>query len=803
MTAHPLAPLLAYPQWIVVRLVPLPNGKTDKLPVDHRTGHVTPAGSGGAHNPAIWQGYVQAMLSAQSCGANHTVGFVITAPDPFWCLDIDNALQADNTWSPLALSLCQALPGTVVEVSQSGRGLHVWGQGVVPPHASKRVDLGIELYTELRFIAIGTGHVGDMSQPCPTIAQFAAHYFPPAASSGVDLPGTGPRADWLGPPDTEAGNADLLRRAMMSRSATVAFGGTGATFADLWHADAAVLARAYRPDSSSSEPYDRSSADAALFQHLAFWTGCDQGRMLRIAQGSALKREKWEREDYIARTIAKAAGQQRDVLQDKPGPASPVDAAPSPPSLKPEDAPTAPLALTATMTPRAGAAFLLAEQQAVLFSGCIYVADHHRVLVPGGRLYKPDQFKTVFGGHTFSMDAGNERTTRDAFEAFTQSQVLAAPWVDGVAFKPALPFGTIIESEGRRRANTYWPAKVRRVKGDPTPFLNHIARLFPNPRDQSIMLYYMAGCVQFVGNKFQWFPLLVGVEGNGKSFLSRCLAHAVGHRYTHWPTADKLGGQFNAWMFGKVLFCIEDLKIGNSTEGWERFKPFVTGDNLEIEAKGVDQRTDEVCGNLVANSNHRDAIIATLGDRRVAHLWCAQQAWGDLARDGITEAYTNWLYDEWAKRQDGYAIVAEFLHSMVIPPEFGLPWLMGRAPRTSSTDAALEVGRGRLEQEVLEQIDQGTIGFREGWVSSTYLDRFLAGTLRQGGTLAPNKRRELMRNLGYEWHAALKDGRVNNEVLPDQAKPRLYLRLDHPARALTLPADVARAYSEAQLRERR
>ena len=29
----PLAPLAACDQWIVVKLVPLPNGKTDKLPV--------------------------------------------------------------------------------------------------------------------------------------------------------------------------------------------------------------------------------------------------------------------------------------------------------------------------------------------------------------------------------------------------------------------------------------------------------------------------------------------------------------------------------------------------------------------------------------------------------------------------------------------------------------------------------------------------------------------------------------------------------------------------------------------------
>jgi hypothetical protein len=802
---HPLAPLLAARQWIPVRLVPLPNGKTDKLPLDYRTGQVTAKGSDGAHDSAIWLSHETALWTAQSLGPSNTVGFVITESDPFWCLDIDGALQADGTWSPLALELCAALPGTAVEVSQSGTGLHIWGQGHVPDHLAKNVPLHIELYSRLRFIAIGTNAVGDMSQPCASIAAVAARYFPPRAT--YETPDDGPRADWRGPTDDD----DLIRRAMQSRSAASVFGGGKAAFADLWTADAAALAKAYPPDSNSSEPYDRSSADAALAAHLSFWTGCDVARIERLMRRSALVRQKWDdRDDYLVeRTITNACRMQRDVLRDKPPPEPPLGAMPGPaaPPADPQPgvvitldspafaAPSAPAATTASMTRRPEQSFLGPQEQQALFNGCVYVADYHKVMCPGGRLIAPDRFRAVYGGYSFAMDARNERVSRNAFEAFTESQVLRAPVVDGTCFKPALPYGTIVENEGRKRANIWWPANVRRTKGDPQPFLDHLARVLPVPADQQILLRYMAALVQFVGHKFQWMPLLIGVEGNGKSFFSRCVAASVGQRYTHWPAADKLGKQFNAWLFGKVFFAIEDIAIGDSHDVWEKLKPMITGENIEVEAKGVDQRTDEICGNFMANSNHKNGVRATANDRRVSQLWCGQQSLSDLARDGFSQDYMPRLYD-WSRHQDGYAIVAEFLHTYPLGPD-DLKWVLGRAPRTSSTDAAVQAGLGRIEQQVLEAVEQDEVGFRGGWISSIFLDRLLE-RLGRGSTVALNMRRDMLRSLGYDWHPNLPDGRVHNIVLPDGAKPKLFVKHGHAALALTGGGEIARAYAEAQ-----
>ncbi len=51
---------------------------------------------------------------------------------------------------------------------------------------------------------------------------------------------------------------------------------------------------------------DHSSADLAMCNMLAFWTGKDPDKMDSIFRKSALYREKWEREDYRSSTINKA-----------------------------------------------------------------------------------------------------------------------------------------------------------------------------------------------------------------------------------------------------------------------------------------------------------------------------------------------------------------------------------------------------------------------------------------------------------------------------------------------------------------
>lgn len=780
-----LAPLAAFRQFVAYVLVPSQSrpGKTDKFPVDCASGRVADA-----HDPAIWTDAQTAISTAARLGHGYGVGFVFTEYDPFWFLDIDNCQTPDGSaWSPLATQLCAAFPGAAIEVSQSGKGLHIIGSGRAPMHGKKNKNYNLEFYTEKRFIALtgisATGSAStDFSHILPNLV---AQFFPPTHSDDETAANwtTEPCEEWRGPTDDE----DLLRRALRSQSAAAAFGNR-ASFRDLFECNVEVLARAY-PDAERG--FDASSADAALAQHLAFWTGKDCERIYRLMMRSALVRPKWERDDYLRKfTIPNAVAIQRDVLTDK----EPEPLAGASEMGEPSPEATGEKAVAEMVT---GNVFMNVDETLNLFSGCVYVYDQNKILVPGGLLFKPEPFRVMFGGYSFPMDNANERSSRDPYEAFTQNQAFRSPRADGTCFKPNRAFGEIIRDAGRSRVNTYWPITIPRQVGDVTPFLDHMAKLLPNERDREILLSYMCACVQHKGVKFQWAPLLQGVEGNGKTLLTRCVAEAIGKRYVHWPKASKLDKQFNAWMLNKLFYGVEDIYVaGNRREVLEELKPMITGDDLEIEGKGVDQVSADICGNFMFNSNHKDAIAKTHNDRRFTVFYTAQQYAADLERDNMTGDYFPNLYT-WLKDGGGFAIVSELLYTRPILDEYNPATDCQRAPTTTSTGEAISESLGSIEQEILEAIAQDLPGFAGGWVSSIALNNLLED--KNAARRVPlNKRKPLLESLGYVYHPGLKDGRLNNTVLPDGGKPKLFIRVDHNDRFLRAPSDISRAYSVAQ-----
>jgi hypothetical protein len=773
--------LTAYNQFVVFQAVPSASrpGKTDKFPCDFRTGKIKVD----AHAPQYWTDAATAEATAAAWGAGYGVGFVFTENDPFFFLDIDSCLT-DGQWSPLAVSLCQLFAGCAVEISHSGDGLHIFGIGTPPPHGCRNQLLGLEFYHARRFAALtGNGAAGDCCVDASAVLPaLVAAYFQPDATALEDEGWTdGPSADWNGPTD----DAELIRRAMQSRSTASAFGGK-ASFADLWLANEPVLAASY-PD-PGGRPYGESEADAALAQHLAFWTGRDCARIERLMRGSKLVREKWERNadvysgpgmGYIPRTILGACGRQVEVLQD-------TASAPVPPP---------PGTVSHAPTPRGGDGFLDSEKQQAHFGQCVYVSSQNRALVPDGSLMKPDAFRVRYGGFNFNLDTQNMKTTRDAWEAWTQNQVYKCTEVDGICFKPNLPARSIVHANGQTFINTYIPVDIRRVVGDPAPFLNHLAKVLPDERDRTILLSYMAACVQHQGIKFQWAPLLQGVEGNGKTLFARCVEQAVGTRYTYWPKAAKISATFNAWMANKVFYAVEDIYVPDSKrEILEDLKPMITGDKIEIEAKGIDQFISDICGNFMFNSNHLDAIRKTENDRRFCVLFSAQQQFPDLARDGMGGDYFPDLY-KWL-RADGYAIVNELLFTHQIPAELNPAVDCQRAPTTTSTSQAIAASIGNLEQEIEEAVAQGATGFVGGWISTLWLERLLD---RMGLTrkISHHKRKQILEQMGYIYHPALKEGRVNNPVLPDNGKPRLFIHSGAMAAQIPTAAAACKDYETA------
>lgn len=312
-----LAALAAYRRFICYKLVWMPEkGKHDKVPVDYKSGHAA-----NAHDEGIQINWEKAIAASEMLGKEFGVGYVFTAADGFFFLDIDACL-VDGAWSEVALRLLGMLPGAAVEVSVSGKGLHIFGRGTIPAHGCKNIPLHLELYHEGRFVALtGSGAIGNAGLDCSAgLAAIVAEYFPAAAEAAFDW------SDLHIPADQDEA---LIARMITSRS-VYSFFGDKAAFADLWFAKADVLTRNY-PD-SGTRTYDASSVDMAICQHLAFWTRKDCARMWRILWNSEckLRRQKWhDRPEYVRDTILTACARQTEVLSEKMQPVLPGAPAPA------------------------------------------------------------------------------------------------------------------------------------------------------------------------------------------------------------------------------------------------------------------------------------------------------------------------------------------------------------------------------------------------------------------------------------------------------------------------------------------
>lgn len=590
--ADPLAPLKAVRQWIVVMLVPLASGKTTKLPVDYSTGNVCDA-----HDATVWTDYPTADALAERWGRqSFGTGFVLTAGDPFWCLDIDNC-RTDTGWSDLATDLVAALPDTVVEVSQSGNGLHVWGYGPVPPHSSKNVPEHLELYTERRFILTGSGAVGNMSRPCPTIAAIAAAYFPPRAAGSACVADDGPCPEWRGPTD----DAELIRRATRSQSAAGAFNGK-ASFADLWTGNAQALGRTYPADASSTEPYDRSSADAALASMLAFWTGRDVARIERLMRQSALARPKWDdRADYLVdRTIRGACARQVDVLQDRPTTAAASE--PQAPSstdqrafvmLIPEDPLTTARELIGREHSREGHAGLK------FWKGSFYrwTGSSWSELPDADARAAAYRFIDKYGITDFRPTARRVSDVMDALKAAANLEARFTPpcWLEEGDHPPAselvgcangllhLPTRTLHQVSPLLFNLNATPYSFEANAPPPLRWLAFLATVWPNDPEAIGTLQEIFGYLLTPDTSQQKLFLIVGPKRSGKGTIARVLTEMIGSENVAAPTLNGMGTQFGlASLVGKLAAIVSDARLGGRTD------PKMVAENL-LRVSGEDR----------------------------------------------------------------------------------------------------------------------------------------------------------------------------------------------------------------------
>lgn len=733
-----------YRQFINWRLVPdsLP-GKFKKLPCDIHGNIIN------SHDPVFW-------LSADEASRSpHPIAFVFSDRDPFWFIDLDEAWDGAN-WSPLAQWCIGFFPGCAVEISYSGSGLHLFGVGsfsLPADHGCKNIKLGVELYTRGRFCALtGTQKAGnawiDYSDRLAAFVVGAA-LTPREHVLAVDEEGSGPDPRYTGPADDD----ELVRLMCASQGSLKSIFGAACHPRDLWEANRPALEAAFRPGSRRDDGllFDWSSADASLMWHLAFWTGHDQARMARLFEKSKLYRPgKYEGKGAYRLPLVIAQGLRNAGVYDRPAPGLAV-------------VPVAPGAVAPSGAERGGRSTMDLTKQVDHFTGCVYVQAAHAVMVPDGRLMRPVVFNASYGGFSFQMQHDGGRPTHEAFKAFTENRMMKFPSASDVCFRPDRKPGEMITGE----VNTWVPPVIETASGDISPFLNHIMKMIPDQNDRRILFAYMQSLARNPGRKFQWAPVVQGVEGNGKSLLIRVLTYAVGQKYSHLPKASQITEKYNSWIEGRLFIGVEEIKVADRREVLEDLKDSVTNDWVEVRGMHQDKRMVNNFTNWLFCSNHKDAIPINADQRRYSIFFTAQQYVTDLKPVGFTNAYFVELY-RWLREGGGYQAVAHWLrHAPIEATEYDPAGICQRAPATSSTIEAINVSLGRVEQEILEAVENKEPGFRDDWLSSLAL----ATLLEKKGIrdLSRRKKGEILKSLGYD-----KVDRSTKIIMEEGGQPYLY-----------------------------
>ena len=125
------------------------NGKVAKLPFSLIDGKAND-----------WNQLERWITFSEAKTMNEPLGFVLVEEDKIFCVDLDHAIQGGKL-TPMAKEVIESFTGTYMELSQSGKGIHIFVQGTIPDNLNLS-SRGIEIYKKNRYIAL-TGNIGDGS----------------------------------------------------------------------------------------------------------------------------------------------------------------------------------------------------------------------------------------------------------------------------------------------------------------------------------------------------------------------------------------------------------------------------------------------------------------------------------------------------------------------------------------------------------------------------------------------------------------------------------------------------------------
>lgn len=172
------------------------------------------------------------------------------------------------------------------------------------------------------------------------------------------------------------------------------------------------------------------------------------------------------------------------------------------------------------------------------------------------------------------------------------------------------------DGEEGGRYNIWRDSAIIAKKGDISVFLDHMANMIPDETERDYVLDYLAMLVQKPDEKINYALLIRGGQGTGKSWIGRMMTAIIGTPNVVFPSNDEVLSKWTVWTEGSNLAVIEELMARGRLDMANRLKPIITEPVLRIEEKQRSIYTIPNFLNLIAFTNHADALPIEAGDRR-------------------------------------------------------------------------------------------------------------------------------------------------------------------------------------------
>lgn len=545
IAAHFPAPLIQRRQWVLWKLESR-GDTTTKIPYQPNGAHA------GSTDCATWSDF-DTVKQAFIRDARFTgIGFVFAKDDPYVGIDLDKCRDpATGEVEPWAAAVLARF-STYAELSPSGKGFHIIGQGSLPP-SGRRKDR-IELYDSARYFTVTGERWGQAPSEAADIQsdleKFHAEVFgqpKPRARKEQRAANDSSMAQATAPP---ADDQAVLTAILASR-------------------DAAACAQFHAGAWAALGYPSQSEGDLAWAGMLARHAGAQPEQIDRLFRASAMMRPKWDEKrgvhTYGELTIAKA--------------------------LADMDSSSATSDFISRMNERF-AIIAIGNQLKILDTGS---GDEIKLLS------RPD----------FALQAANlPSPEKNASAATVWQKSPQRRTYKGMVFSPGrdvadnfnLWRGFSVEPQPGD-CSLFWK-------------LLHSAICAGSQTLYDYVRCYCAHLVQRPWERPEVALILRGGQGTGKNTFVDTLGSLVSQHFRQVNSTEQLTGRFNGHMKGILLLHANEASWGGNKSERGKLKAMVTDAKVPVEMKGQDITDIDNYLRLIVSSNEAWPVPIDIDDRR-------------------------------------------------------------------------------------------------------------------------------------------------------------------------------------------